>query len=454
METITQSEQIVQLYSDVYNNNQPIFRIQNAIWLNSLRIQSLADFKKLGLPTKKSERYKYTNLEPFFAKPYSFMLTPSKIDLDTSEVFKCDVPELGTHNVLLLNGFFYHNNSINGELPGGIWIGSLKKAINEKPELVEKYLNKIATNDDGLIALNSALFLDGLFVYVPKGTTLDKPLQVINVLLSESDLFVTQRNLIVLEDNAHANLVFCDHTLTSKNYFTNSLTEIFIGEGSNLDFNNLQNEHDEAGRVSSIFVNQERSSSVNSSTITLHSGLVRNNIKIKLDGEGAENTTSGLFLTDKTQHVDNYVFVEHAKPHCTSNQMFKGVLDDQSTGAFNGRILVNRDAQKTAAYQKNSNLLLTSEAKMNTRPQLEIYADDVKCSHGATVGQLDQEALFYMQARGIGKKEARLLLMYAFAHEIIQNIKIDNLRFRIDEMVNKRLRGELSRCHNCAIHCN
>ena len=294
----------------------------------------------------------------------------------------------------------------------------------------------------------------GLFVYVPKGITLDKPLQVINVLLSESDLFVTQRNLVVLEENAHANLVFCDHTLTSKNFFTNSLTEIFVGEGSNLEFNNLQNEHDEAGRVSSIFVHQGRSSSINSTTITLHSGLVRNNVKIKLDGEGAENTTSGLFLTDKTQHVDNFVFVEHAKPHCTSNQMFKGVLDDQSTGAFNGRILVDRDAQKTAAYQKNSNLLLTSEAKMNTRPQLEIYADDVKCSHGATVGQLDQEALFYMQARGIGKKEARLLLMYAFAHEIIQNIKIENLRFRIDEMVNKRLRGELSRCHNCAVHRN
>jgi Fe-S cluster assembly protein SufD len=185
----------------------------------------------------------------------------------------------------------------------------------------------------------------------------------------------------------------------------------------------------------------------------LHGGLVRNNIEIILDGEGAENKTSGLFLTDKTQHVDNYVFVNHNKPGCTSNQLFKGVLDDASTGAFSGRILVSRDAQRTMAYQKNNNLLLTSDAKMNTRPQLEIYADDVKCSHGATIGQLDQEAMFYMRSRGIGKDEARLLLMFAFAHEIIDQIQVQPLKERIDELVNKRLRGELTRCHNCALHC-
>jgi Fe-S cluster assembly protein SufD len=176
-------------------------------------------------------------------------------------------------------------------------------------------------------------------------------------------------------------------------------------------------------------------------------------MNVLLDGEGAENISSGLFLTDKTQHVDNYVFINHAKPHCTSNQLYKGVLDNASSGSFNGKVLVSKDAQKTMAYQKSSNLLLTSEAKMNTRPQLEIYADDVKCSHGATVGQLDQEALYYMRTRGISKEEARLLLMFAFAHEIVDQIQVPILKERLIDLVNLRLRGELTRCHNCAIHC-
>jgi Fe-S cluster assembly protein SufD len=454
MESTITSEQLISVYSDIYNKNKELYQKSSFHGLTTLRENALADLQKMGFPNKKSECYKYTNLEPFFARKYNFVLEPGNISLDSEEVFKCDVPELGVHTVILLNGHYYHKNPLNGALPDGVWIGSLRKAIDEQPLLVEKYIGKIAIHNDGLDALNTAIFRDGLFVHIPKGVTLSKPLQVINILLSESDLFTNQRNLVVLEENSNASIVFCDHTLTSNNYFTNSITEIFAGDGAILDLSNLQNEHNEAARVASVFIQQDKNSKVNSSTVTLHGGMIRNNFNIKLNGEGAESNTYGLFLTDKNQHVDNNVFVEHAKPHCTSNQMFKGVLNDISTGAFNGKILVDRDAQKTIAYQKNSNLLLTSEAKMNTRPQLEIYADDVKCSHGATVGQLDLEAMFYMQARGISKVEARLLLMFAFTHEIVQHITIENLRFRIDEMVNKRLRGELSRCHNCTIHCN
>jgi Fe-S cluster assembly protein SufD len=454
METNTQSDHLVSVYSDIYYKNIDAYKSSMPDFLINLKEKALDDFKQMGFPDKKSERYKYTNLEPSFAKKYNFLLEPGNINLDSNEVFKCDVPELGTHMVMLLNGHYYHRNALNGQLPNGVWIGSIRKALNEVPQLVKNHLGKIASHTDGLDALNTAIFRDGLFVYIPKGVTLDKPLQIINVLLSESALFVNQRNLIVLEENSNASIVFCDHTLTSNHYFTNVVTEIYTSNGAILDLSNLQNEHNDTTRVASVFIEQDRNSTINSSTVTLHGGLVRNNFNIKLNGEGAQSNTYGLFLTDKNQHVDNNVFVEHAKPNCTSSQLFKGVLNDVSTGAFNGKILVDRDAQKTVAYQKNSNLLLTPDAKMDTRPQLEIYADDVKCSHGATIGQLDLEAMFYMQSRGISKPEARLLLMFAFTHEIVQHIKIENLKFRIDEMVNKRLRGELSRCHNCTIHCN
>jgi Fe-S cluster assembly protein SufD len=449
METLTQPDILTKTYSDVFLKNKDVFFRNQSDDIKALKNLALEDFQKLGIPSKKSERYKYTDLHPFFNNKYGFVLEPDKLNIDISQIFKCDVPQLDMQEIILINGFYYYKNSVNGFMPDKVWIGSLQKAITEIPGVVTKYMGKAATSDDGVIALNTALFRDGIFVYVPKGVELKGPLQIINVLLSQENLFVTQRNLIVLEENSVANVVFCDHTLSPSKFLTNSVTEIFVGENAHLDFTNLQNEHNNAARISNTFIYQQHSSNVNATTLTLNGGMVRNNIKVKLDGEGAENSINGLFLTDKTQHVDNYIFVEHAKPHCHSSQLIKGVLDDSSTGSFNGRILVSKDAQKTVAYQKSSNLLLTSEAKMNTRPQLEIYADDVKCSHGATVGQLDQEALFYMRSRGIGKEEARLLLMYAFAHEIIQNIKVDNLRFRLDEMVNKRLRKELSRCHNC-----
>lgn len=418
-----------------------------------LHSKGLEDFKKIGIPGKKSELYKYTFLEPLFLKKYKVLQEPDNYQFEIGQIFTCDVPQINTDVVLLVNGFYYKKNHIHGSLPNNIWIGSLKQAVIERPDIVMKYLGKISDSEDGLTALNAALFRDGIFIHVPKNTVLEKPLQVINVLLSEENSMVYQRNLIVLEENSSANIVICDHALTPHEYFTNSLTEVYVSENAHFDQTIMQNEHDFSARISSQFIMQERNSYVANNTITLHGGLIRNNTKITLNGEGAENSISGLFLTDKAQHVDNYVFINHAKPNCLSNQLFKGVLDDVSTGSFNGRILVSRDAQKTLAYQKNSNLLLKNTAKMNTRPQLEIYADDVKCSHGATVGQLDQEALFYMQARGIGKEEARLLLMFAFAHEIIELIKVPALKERIDELVNKRLRGELSRCQNCSIHC-
>jgi Fe-S cluster assembly protein SufD len=276
---------------------------------------------------------------------------------------------------------------------------------------------------------------------------------VVDLVDSKEDTFNQHRNLIIVEDNAEFTLIICDHTLSPQKFLTNAVTEIHVGENSHFDIIRVQNEHNNACKITHTFIHQEKNSYTSSNNITLHGGLVRNSTYHYLGGEGAECNSYGLYLSDKWQHVDNFVNVEHAVPNCTSNQLFKGVLDEMATGAFNGRIFVAPDAQGTLAYQKNNNILLTDDAKMDTKPQLEIYADDVKCSHGATVGQLDDNALFYMQSRGIDKRQARLMLMFGFAHEVIQNIKVEPLRERMDNLVMQRLKGELSRCASCMVKC-
>ncbi len=330
----------------------------------------------------------------------------------------------------------------------------------KKPLERAKYLLHLAGHDiqaenntDGLVALNTAFAQDGVFIYVPKGVVCTKPIQIINLLMSDENLLVQYRNLIVLEESSQANVLVCDHSLSPKRFISNVVTEIAVGANAQLEFVKMQNEHNDSNQLTHTYVKQERDSKVVSNVLSLHGGFIRNNLNMQLAGEGADAHAYGLYLTDRTQHTDNYTFIDHAVPNCTSNELYKGILDDQATGAFNGRVLVRRDAQKTQAYQSNNNLLLTADAKMNTKPQLEIYADDVKCSHGATIGQIDYDALFYMRARGIGEREAKLLLMFGFAHEVVKRVSIESLRERVHDLVNKRLRGELSRCHNCPMHC-
>jgi len=282
---------------------------------------------------------------------------------------------------------------------------------------------------------------------------MERPIQIINLLLSDRSQMVQHRNLLVAERNAVAQVIICDHTLSPHMFLTNSVTEAFTGENAVLDVLRLQNEHNNSCQVTNTWISQERDSRCEHSTITLHGGIVRNNLRINLQGEGAETSALGLFTIDKMQHVDNFTVIDHLKPHCTSNQHYKGILDDNSTGAFSGMIHVYPDAQKTEAFQTNNNILLSDTARMHSKPRLEIYADDVKCSHGATVGQLDEDAMFYLQSRGIPRDESRLMLMDAFTWDVISKIKQPSLQERITDLVSKRLRGELSRCNNCAMHC-
>ena len=440
---------------DQYQANKDILNDTSPQAFNKLRENAIKEFRKKGIPTRKNEDYKYTHLEPQFQKDYKYHYSPKKISFLIDDIFTCDVPDLDTTLLLTLNGWFFSEKSPLQTLENGVVIGSLAEAARKHPELVDEHYGKNAKPAiDGLVALNTAYAQDGIFIYVPKNVTLDYDIQIINILLDDENLMVQPRNLIVMEENSEAKLVICDHTLSDKDFLTNSVTEIVAKPNSRLNIVKMQNEHNKATQLSSTFISQQKDSTVSTNIISLHGGMIRNNVQVVMDEEGCENNTFGLYLVDKKQHVSNHTIVEHVSPNCRSVQKFKGVLDDDASGAFNGKIHVHPDAQKTEAYQTNNNILLTDEAEMNTKPMLEIYADDVKCSHGATVGQLDEEALFYLRTRGIGEREARLMLMYAFAYEIIHEIKIFPLRDRIVDLVDKRLRGELSRCNNCAMHCH
>lgn len=451
METLTATDK----YLDLFEQKQKEITQGDPQFVKELRTAALSSFRESGFPARKEERYKYTHLEPVFDGELNFDFHAREIHFDDKELFRCDVPMLDAHVLTVLNGFFHHpKEPALTELENGIIYGSLKEAIHRHPKLTEQYLGKNAqTEDEPFVALNTAFSQDGIFLYVPDGVQMDLPIQIIHLLLSDKNLMVQHRNLFVLGKNATAQVIICDHTLSPHLFLTNSVTEVYTAENADLDLLRLQNEHNNSCQVTNTWIKQERHSRCQHGTITLHGGMVRNNLRISMEGEGAETSALGLFLTDKSQHVDSYTVIEHQKPHCTSNQYYKGVLDDVSTGAFNGKIHVHPNAQKTEAFQTNNNILLTDTARMYTKPRLEIYADDVKCSHGATVGQLDEDALFYLQSRGIPKDESRLMLMDAFAWDVISKIKQPSLQDRITDLVGKRLRGELSRCNNCAMHC-
>jgi len=422
--------------------------------LNAQRTKAFQDFVMQGIPTRKNEDYKYTNLNPAFLPNFEFVHKKEERKADFSEIFRCDVPQLNTNLALVFNGWFYKNENEKGDLPEGVILDSLDCISKEKPELLEKYASLAKTDEDPLVALNTAYAKDGFFLYVPKNVVVKSPIQIINLLQSEKDTFSTQRNFILVEEGAKVQVLLCDHTLNLNQYLSNSVTEIFAEDNAEVEFYTLQNQHNDATNLNSIFIEQKRDSRVTTHTVTLHGGLIRNNLKFILNGENAEANLYGMAFMDKKQHVDNFTQVIHAKPHCESNQVYKNVLDDTSSGAFSGRIHVIRDAQKTNAFQRNNNLLLSDTANIQTKPQLIIDADDVKCSHGATVGQIDEEALFYMRARGINEDKARLMMMNAFAHEVVKEIKLEPLRDRIDELVDKRLQGEVARCHDCAYNCD
>ena len=440
-------------YIDLYTQHHATIKKHSADVINHKRDEAFEKFRELGFPTSRLENYKYTDLRDALAVDYGLNFSRIRFAVDPYNVFKCDVPGISSYLYFVVNDAFYPVNiERNNSLPEGVIIGSLKKAAEEHPELVKKYFGKLSEKQkDGLVAFNGAFAQDGFFMYVPKNVVLDKPVQLINIMRSSVDFMANSHNLIILDEGAGAQLLVCDHTSDDVRFLCNRVTEVFVGENASYEHYKLENVHNKTTNLCTLLVDQDTSSRFLGNVITLHNGLTRNNIEIDLDGEHCETLMCGMALADKNQQIDNFTSVIHNKPNSHSTELFKYVLDDSAKGGFTGKLYVAKDAQKTQAYQTNRNILLKASAKMRTKPQLEIYADDVKCSHGATIGQLDDKAMFYMRQRGIPESEARLLLMYAFTADVIENIRIDALQDRIKMLVEKRLRGELSKCEGCVI---
>lgn len=441
---------VEQQYIDLYEQHKELVDKHSAHVLNQARQEALADFQRLGFPTDKHEDFLYTNISKLFEKNYGMNLGAIDIPVNPYEVFHCGVPGINSHLYFVVNDQFFHNQTYQSNLPEGVLVGSLKDYAQSHPQIVEKYYAKIAqTEKDSTVAFNTLFAEDGFFLYVPKGVVIEKPIQLINVMRADVDLMANSRNLIIIEEGAQAKLLVCGHTMDASNFLCNRVTEVYLGENAQYDHYKLENTHENMVNIGSLFVDQQANSHLIVNEVTLHNGLTRNNVTINLNGQHAETILCGMGIGDKTEHIDNHTFINHAKPNCKSKELYKYVLNDASKGAFAGKILVAKDAQKTEAMQTNKNICITKEARMQTKPQLEIYADDVRCSHGATVGQLDEEALFYLRSRGISAPEAKMLLMFAFVDDVIENINVPALKDNIRMLVEKRFRGELEGCKSC-----
>lgn len=439
-------------YIELYTQARDMLNAHSSAVMNAVRDTAFEDFKCQGFPSRKVERYKYTSMDKLFAPNYGVNVNRVEFPVNPYSVFSCDVPNLSTSLYFVVNDSFYKKALPKVGLPEGVEVMSLKDAADERPELVGKYYGQIAkTSEDAVTALNTMLAEDGLFIHVGKNVKADRAIQVVNILRSDVDLMVNRRVLIVMDEGAEAKLLFCDDSADDRNFLGTQVIEAYVGENASLDLYCLEETHAKNTRVSNVYIEQQANSRVNHNVITLRNGITRNRLDLVFKGEGAECWCNGCVIADKSQHVDNNTLIDHQVGHCDSHELYKYVVDDDAIGAFAGRVLVRHDSQKTTSDERNQNLVMTKRARMYTQPMLEIYADDVKCSHGSTVGQLNDAAMFYMQQRGIDEHEAKLLLEFAFIGEVIDQIKLEPLRDRLHQLVEKRFRGELGKCSNCKI---
>lgn len=369
------------------------------------------------------------------------------------EYFKCQVSNMGSIILPMLNGWYVHEDSSLTTFENGVIAGSIKAAIQQYPELVTPYLCKLQDNEkDELTAINEQEYTDGIFIYVPDNVKVEQPFQIVSLVNSREDLLIQNHNVIRVGNNSELSVIQCDDSTKYGKTFINVVTEIALSENARLHYYKTENKEADSLLFNHIFVNQKAYSQFHSNAITFNAGYVCNDIHVNLNEPFAEANLNGLYLVDKTQKCNNRIQVRHHATDCKSFQLYKGIMDDESEATFHGHVVVEPDAQRTSAFQTNRNILLTDKAKINTKPFLEIYADDVQCSHGATVGQLDEEALYYLRSRGIGERSARKLLMFAFANEICQHVEIQALKTKLSDMVQRRLNGELTICDQCMLH--
>tara|TARA_B100000959_G_scaffold135600_1_gene142475 strand:- start:3991 stop:5307 length:1317 start_codon:yes stop_codon:yes gene_type:complete len=407
-------------------------------YVHDIRYEAIKQFELVGFPNKKLENWKYTSLKKLLNNDYTVLPELNNV-LEFKDIRKYLIDDIESYKIIFVDGKYCSHLSETTHEGMDICILSAALTQSKYELIIENYFNKIA-HKDGVTSLNTAFSSEGAYIHIPKNKFVEKPIQIIHFSTgNESSLMFQPRNMIIVDENSQVQIIERHQSLSENSVFTNSVTEIFADKKSIIDYYKIQNDNLQASLIDNTYVNQQRNSSFSMHTFSFGNELVRNNLNIIQNDEHIETTIKGVTIIGNNQHVDHNTLIHHKKPNCNSYQDYKGIFDNKSTGVFNGRVLVNKQAQKTNAFQSNNNILLSNKATINTKPQLEIYADDVKCSHGCTVGQLDKNALFYLKSRGIPEKEATALLMYGFANNILQSVKIPEIKTRITNIIANKL---------------
>ncbi len=436
-------------YIDLYHQVKERIDAHSAPALNALRPQAADILASVTLPKQGADNYENCDLKEMLGPDYGINIDDVNINVKPENTFRCDMPMTGNSPILSLNDRTLIPDNFP-EMPEGVLVGSLRSIAREHPGLVEKYYGRLADLGNPVVALDTMLARDGFMLYVPKNVTLENPLQLINILGATQPLMAVRRLLIVLEDNAKAKLLVCDHTQREEvNFLTLQTVELYVGKNAELHYYDLEESSQRTSRISSLYLRQEADSRVVIDGMTLFNGVTRNEYYCDFAGENADLKLYGMAIEDRQRKVSTYSRINHAVPHCVSNELFKMSADGESRCAFTGRIIVRPGSVKTEAYQACRNLLAADTARIEARPELEIYNDDVKCSHGCAIGQLDETQVFYMRSRGIPEPQARLLLRQAFMADVIDLVDIPGLRDRLHLLVEKRFAGAEAACSNC-----
>lgn len=406
--------------------------------LHEIRTKALQNFEKLGFPTKKLEAWKYTSLNSILKEDYS-IFPDRDASVEFADVKKYFIHEIDSYKIVFVDGKYSSFLSTTTHDGKDVCLLSAAFSKEKYKPVVEKYFNKIAKQDN-LTSLNTAFATEGAFIHIPKNVEVEKPIQIINFTTGKEHATMLQpRNLIVVEQNAHVQIIERHQNLNNNAVLTNAVTEIYTDTHATVDYYKIQNDNNDASLVDNTYIEQQKESTCSVHTFSFGGNITRNNLNFYQKGEHINSILKGITIIEGKQHVDHHTLVNHIEPNCESHQDYKGIYADRSTGVFNGKVIVEKEAQKTNAYQQNNNVLISDKATINAKPQLEIFADDVKCSHGCTIGQLDDQALFYMQQRGIPKKEAKALLMYAFANTVLESVKIPEVKKRITKLIANKL---------------
>lgn len=407
--------------------------------VHDLRMEAIKNFEVKGFPSKKEEAWKYTSLKSL--QKVDFSIFPKQENaLEYKDVKRYFLHEIDSYKIVFIDGIYssFLSETTHDRVDICLMSSALTKPMY-KP-IIDVYFNKVASKDESLTTLNTAFSKEGAYIYIPKNKMPKKPVEIVHFATgNEASLMLQPRNLVIVEENAEVQIIERHQSLTTNAVLTNAVTEIFAAQNAIVDYYKIQNDNSSASLIDNTYIDQKSKSNVNVHTFSFGGKLTRNNLNFYQDGEHMDSTMKGVTILGEKQHVDHHTLVHHQQPNCESHQDYKGIYGENATGVFNGKIIVDKIAQKTNAFQQNNNILISDKATINTKPQLEIFADDVKCSHGCTIGQLDEEALFYLQSRGIPKKEATALLMYAFSNNVLDSVRIPELKVRVNKIIAQKL---------------